>query len=289
MRNRISSGSVLTLGLCLASAAFALWAVQATALDPGPLHRDAREVLAESPVRHAMVTRVVSALSTTVPAGVAVDPTVLATVASGAIEQPAFVHAFAGALDRVQAHVVDGASGPITLNPALVMQAVRAAGAGEPQLAAALASSTPLVVQVPSDQVPDFAHWADLWRNAVRALAFFALLLVTYGMLGVDHRVWAIGRIGRWAIVTGVGTLAVFSLLPRVLLRPLGGWVAVGGAVLEAGDHLVPISLALIAAGAIVVVGAHRWEARDRQRLLAVIPHAATRSTAGSNPWESPV
>ena len=109
-----------------------------------------------------------------------------------------------------------GATGPITLDPALVTQAVRAAGAGEPQLAAALASSTPLVVSVSDEQVPNLEHWADLWEAATRALAFFGLVLITYGMLRIEHRVWAVGRIGRWVMVVGAGTLVVFWLLPRV-------------------------------------------------------------------------
>jgi hypothetical protein len=287
--NRVSPGTVLTIGLCLASIAFMLWAVQATALDPGALHADAREVLSESPVRHAMTTRVAGAIVTGVPADVA-DPDLVAVVAARAIEQPQFVAAFADALDQVQEHVAAGAVGPIVLDPARVTEAVRAAGATVPQLALPLATTPQLVVAVPDDQIPSLAQWTDVWKMTVRVLAFGALLLVTYAVLCVEHRIWAVRRIGRWAIVVGLATLGLFWVLPRVLLRPLGGWIAVGGAVAASGDVLVPISIALVAGGALAVVGAHRWDAHDRRRVLSVIPRAQTRSaTAGHGRWESPV
>jgi hypothetical protein len=105
--------------------------------------------------------------------------------------------------------------------------------------------------------------------------------------LKIEHRLWALGRIGRWSIGVGLTALAVFWLLPRAVLRPLGGWIAVGGAVLASGDLLVPVSLALVGVGIVTVVAARRWETHDRKRVLSVIPHATTRSQKGT--WESPV
>jgi len=286
VKSRISPATVLTIGLCLASTAFVMWAVQATALEPGPLHRNARAVLSESPTRDAMTQRVVGALVTS---GVASNPTVIAAVATQTVEQSEFVAAFAGALDHVQAHVVEGSTGTITLDPILVTQAARSAAAGDPQLASALATIAPLTVEVPTDEIPDLAQLADIWEAAMRALAFFAILMITYGMLRIEHRVWAIGKIGRWAIVVGVGTLVTFWVLPRVLLRPLGGWIAVAGAVAASGDVLVPVSLVLMAGGAFAVIAAHRWEEHDRKRVLSRIPRTATRSSAAPGNWESPV
>jgi hypothetical protein len=288
VKNRLSPGSVLTLGLFLVSVAFLLWAAQVTALDAGPLRRNAAEVLSESPARNAMVTRITEDLATDVPSSAAIDPVVLNAIATDAVKQPEFVAAFGGALDHVQTHVVDGTIGPITLDPALVSQAVSTAAtdANQPQLAAAV-TSAPLVIDVPVDKVPDLSHWVDLWKAAVQALAFIGLLLATYGLLKIEHRLWALGRIGRWSIGVGLTTLAIFWLLPRALLRPLGGWIAVGGAVLASADVLVPVSLALVGIGALTVFAAHRWENHDRERVLSVIPHAATRSSKST--WESPV
>ncbi len=291
MTNRISPSSVLTTGLCLASLAFLLWAVQATAFEPGPLHRGAREVLSEEPVQRAMTTRLTNALVTTAPGGATVDAAAVSTLATRSLSQPAFVAAFADALDRIQSHVVTGSEGAITLDPAQVTEAVKAAGATDPLFAARVATLPPLVIQIPEEEVPDLAQWADLWTATVRALAFFSLLLLTYAMCRIEHRVWAIGRIGRWAIVLGLTTLALFWLLPRALLRPLGGWIAVGGAVVASGEALVPIALVLVAGGALAAFGAHRWEAQDRRRVLSVIPRAPSRSHTGSDPgpWQSPV
>ena len=282
MRRRIAPGTVLTIGLLLASVAFVMWAVQSTAFERGPLHREAAAVLSESPARNAMHARLTAAIAGAAP----VTPGNADALATGALDQPEFVTAFAGALDRVQDHVVDGATGAITLDPTPVGEAVRAAAATDPQLAVAVARLQPLVVQIPEDEIPDLAQWVDVLEAALRALAFFAVLLITYGVLGDEHRVWAMGRIGRWAIVVGILTLTMFWLVPRVLLRPLGGWIAVGGAVAGAGDQLIPVSLALVAFGAVAVIGAHRWETNDRKRTLSTIPHAPSRSTT---PWESPV
>jgi hypothetical protein len=286
MRNRFSPASALTLGLCLATMAFGLWSLQTTALDQGPVHRDAREVLEESTVHQSMVNRVAAAVALNSSPS---DPATLAVVAAQTVAQPEFVEAFAGALDQVQEHVVKGATGPITLDPTLVTQAIAAAAAGQPQLGSALNGASPINVSVSDEQVPNLEHWADLWEIATRALAFFGLLLITYGLLRIEHRVWAFGRIGRWLMVVGVGTLVMFWLLPRVLLRPLGGWIGVAGAVVEAGEFLVPIALGLIAVGAVAAICAHRWEAHDRQRTLSVIPRNETRSGATPSRWESPV
>lgn len=283
MRRRIAPGTVLTIGLCLAALALGLWAVQTTALDHGALHRGAGEVLSERPARQAMQSRLALAIGTS---GVTADAATVDALAGRALEEPEFVAAFAGGLDQVQDHVVDGTTGPITLDADLVTQAVRRAAVGDPQLAAPLAATKPLVVEVPVDDIPDLARWAHLWEAAVRALVFVALLLITYGLLRNEHRVWALGRVGRWAIVVGVATLTLFWLVPRALVRPLGGWIAVGGAVAGAGEQLVPIALVLVAAGALAVIAAHRWETHDRKRVLSAIPRAPTRSTT---PWESPV
>jgi hypothetical protein len=288
VRDRIPAGSILTFGLCLATLAFTLWAIGATAITAGPLHRDAAGVLEQSPVHQTMTNRVVGAIAAQVPTGGAIDPVVLAAVADKTLEQPAFVAAFAKALDQVQEHVIHGTVNPITLDPALVAQAARDAAAGHPELAGPLAAGTPIVVAIPDGDVPDLSRWADLLRLATRVLAFFALVLVTYGALRVEHRVWALGRICRWAIVVGVGTLALFWVLPRVL-QALGGWTGVAGVVLGANDALVPIAFLLIAGGAAGVMAAHRWESHDRRRVLAKIPGPSTRAAGTASPWESPV
>jgi hypothetical protein len=289
VRDRISAGLILTLGLCLATGAFTLWAIQATALTEGPLGRDAGAMLDQPPVRRAMASRVAAAIAIQIPAGTAVDPAVLAEVADRTLEQPAFVAAFGGALDQVQAHVVDGAVNPITLDPVLVAQAAGAAGADRPELAPALASGSSLLVSVPDDEIPDLARWADLWEAVTRALAFFALVLITYGALRVDHRAWAVGRICRWAICVGVATLAIFWALPFGL-GALGGWIGVGGVVLGANRSLVPLALLLVTGGGLGVYAVHRWEAHDRRRVLAAVPGPSTRAGAtASGPWESRV
>jgi hypothetical protein len=56
MRRRVAPGTVLSVGLCLASVAFVMWAVESTVVERGPLHDEAREVLSESPATSAMQT-----------------------------------------------------------------------------------------------------------------------------------------------------------------------------------------------------------------------------------------
>jgi hypothetical protein len=293
MRRRVAPRTVLTIGLCLVSVSFVMWAVASTVVDRGPLHDEARTVLSESPAQKAMTTRLSFALATTG----GVDPAALEALVERTMQQPEFVEAFAGALDRMQEHVVEGATGAITLNPGLVTEAVRAAAIGNPQVNATVTTQDPVVVQIPDDEIPDLAQWARLWEAVLRGLAFLGLLVVTYGLLVSEHRVWAVGRIGRWAIVVGAGTLALLWLAPHLVVRWLGGWIAVGGAVAGASEQLVPVALALVALGALAVIGAHRWGHSDRKRVLSRIPRAPTRSarsrattsTPAPTRWESPV
>jgi hypothetical protein len=288
VRDRIPAGSILTLGLCLATLALVLGAVQATAFEAGPLRDHARSMLEQEPVQRNMAKRVADAISAQVPAGAAVDPLVLRSVALRTLDQPSFVHAFGAGLDQVRAHVVDGAVNPIALDPTLVGQAVSAAAAGQPQLASLIPPGQPIAVQIPDDNIPDLARWADLWKTAVRVLAFVALLLITYGLLRVEHRPWAIGRIGRWAVAIGIAALVLFWFVPHIVLTAIGGWIGVAGVALGANAELVPIGLALVAGGAALVLAAHRWELRDRRRFLAVVPRPGTPGGAASR-WESPV
>jgi hypothetical protein len=265
------------VGLCLASVAFVMWAVASTVVDPGPLHAEAREVLSESPAQQAMHTRLAQSLALTR----GVDPAGLDALVDRTMQQPEFVEAFAGALDRVQEHVVDGAAnGAITLDPGLVTTAVKAAATGDPQVNVALATHDPVVVQIPDDEIPNLAQWARLWQTVLRGLAVLALLLVAYGVIASEHRVWALGRIGRWAIVVGSGTVVVFWVVPRLLVRPMGGWIAIGGVVAGGSEELLPAALTLVALGALAVIAAHRWGDSDRKRVLSAIPRAPTRSTA---------
>jgi hypothetical protein len=286
VHDRISAGFVLTLGLALVTVAFLLWAVESTVLSPGPLQREAATLLDEPPVRESMGNRVAAAINGRVPAGSAVDPLVVRAVADRTLDQPAFAIAFGGALDQAQAHVVDGAVHPIGLDPVLVATAARDASASEPSLAGALAPAAPLAVGLPDDEFPDLTRWADFWARAARTLAFLAILLITYGLLRVEHKPWAIGRIGRWAVVVGVATLLLFWAIPHVLLDAIGGWFGVAGVIVAADDRLVPVALVLVAAGATAILGARRWEAHDRRRVLAVIPGP---DGAPTTPWQSPV
>src|SRR5262249_47875808 len=162
------------------------------------------------------------------------------------------------------------------------------AAAGQPQLASLVEANQPISVQIPDDDIPDLARWADLWKTIVRVLVFAALLLITYGLLRVEHRAWAIGRIGRWAVADGVAVLVLFGVVPHIVLTAIGGWVGVTGVVLGANTALVPLGLALVAGGAATVLAAHRWETRDRRRFLAVVPRPGTPGGAASR-WESPV
>jgi hypothetical protein len=287
VRDRISPGLVLTLGLAITTLAFMLWAVDATALRRGHLRHEAAAMLEEPPVQAAMSKRVADAIGTVIPAGSAVSPAVVDAVADRALEQPAFVTAFAAGLDQVQAHVADGAVNPITLDPTLVALAAREASASEPSLAAVLAPATPLPVQIPDDEVPDLARWADLLRSSSQALAFVGMILITYGVLRVEHKPWALGRIGRWAVVVGAATLLLFWAVPYIVLDAIGGWIGVAGVVIAGDGHLVPIALLLLAGGALAILGAHRWEAHDRKRFLAVIP--GRDGHPASTPWQSPV
>jgi hypothetical protein len=264
-----------------------LWAVEATAFEPGALRDESAELLAEPPVRQAMARRVAEAIGTRIPPGSAVDPAVVAGVADRTLEQPPFVIAFGDALGQVQEHVLDGTVNPIGLDPLLVAQAARDASANEPALAAALAPATPLPVALPDGEFPDLSRWADLWQRAARALAFIAMVLVTYGLLRIEHRPWAVGRIGRWAVVVGASTLLLFWAVPNVALDAIGGWTGVAGVVVSGDDRLLPVALLLLALGALAILGAHRWEEHDRKRLLAVIP--GRDGAPVSRPWESPV
>ena len=92
-------------------------------------------------------------------------------------------------------------------------------------------------IQIPEEQVPDLAQWADLWtatrararllRPAARHLRAAARSSIASGRSvgSAGGRSWSASARSRCS-----------GSLPRALLRPLGGWIAVGGAVVASGE-----------------------------------------------------
>lgn len=279
-RSRVSAGLILTLGLMLSAVAFALWTLEVTVLDATRTADAASMVLHEAPVRQGMAERVGAALAADPSADpLAPVPTLPAT---RTVDQPEFETAFRAAVLEVHRHIFEGATGPIVLDPALVRQA--AVVAGEPAR-----NNAALKVTIAEESLPDLSRSVRALRMMVPVLAVLGLLMVGAGFLIDEHRPWALGRVGRWMLITGAGTAIVYWVLPRVVLLPMGGWGGVVGAITATGEFLLPIALILLVGGVAAIVGARRWEESARDRALALIPRAATRSTDPLPPWRGPV
>ena len=264
----------------LSALAFALWTLEVTVLDAARTADAASMVLHEAPVRQGMAERVGAALA----ADPSADPLAAVGVvpATRTVDQPEFETAFRAAVLEVHRHIFDGAQGPIVLDPALVRQA--AIVAGEPPR-----DNGALRVTIAEGSLPDLSPSVRALRMMVPVLAVLGLLMVGAGFLVDEHRPWALGRVGRWLVITGAGTATVYWVLPRVVLLPMGGWGGVVGAIAATGEFLLPIALMLLVAGMAAIVGARRWEEWARDRTLALIPRAATRRTEPLPPWRGPV
>ncbi len=130
---RISPSAVLTTGLCLASAAFVLWAVQVDRVAAGPAaRRGAARCCRRRPSQQRDDGRASRRRSSPCPRRRRPRRAQRGSVDRGRCEQPEFVAAFADALDRIQAHVVDGTQGRSRSTRHCVTQAVQAAAAVTP-------------------------------------------------------------------------------------------------------------------------------------------------------------
>jgi hypothetical protein len=258
---------LLTAGLLLTIAGGSLWALEATVVDRDRVVAHADEILHQGPVRTALATRLANALvppDPDPPDDQIGQPSPALPLAEDAVAQPQFTRAFAGALALVHAHVVDGSTAPLALDPHLVGEAVAEARGGAPV--------TPVAITLDESLFPRAHDSLSRLELAAGLLLALGVALVVAGLVTGDHRARAVMRIGRWAIVTGAVTVLATWALPTLVLEPLGGWSAVTGIVIGTADWLAPVAGGLVVFGGALVLGGHLWDSRGRRRTLAVIP-----------------
>lgn len=282
---------VLTAGLLLATLGLAAYSIEVTVLDGRRATAVAPTLLKTGFVRDEMSGRVASAISGDQPLS-PVDSATVKRTADRAVTEPEFIAAFQRALGALHAEVFGDRSGPIVLDQALVRSAVQhAVVVLDPTGSGPAGANRPLTVTIDTEAVPHLATWGRLVRNLARFGGVLGLVLVAVGFSLEGHRARALMRIGRWALVWGLLGLVAVRLVPDVVLPRVGSWAEVAGKVAGGGGGvLVPIALALCAAGLFLIVIGARWEGTSRRSVLAVIPHAPRRhATAADHTWRSRV
>ncbi|RMH74144.1 MAG: hypothetical protein D6683_12935, partial [Actinomyces sp.] len=265
--------AALLLGpsLLLASLAWSGFIALRTVFEPDRSRTVAEEVLADEGVRDQLASNVARGLDAVIPDAVPVTSTQLDQVARAVLADPRFTDLVLTAfVDSHRAFLGEGRA-PETLDLAPLADTARSALASlDPALANAVPASEQLVIDLPTEHIPDASPLRRFLQAAVPTLAVLAGLGALAALLVTSDRPSVLRRAAFWALGTTVFYLAVGVGVPWVLRQAAPAQTEVLAVFLAAlFASTVQPSLVLAGAGVVCLVVSWLWpsgEGRDRAR-----------------------
>jgi hypothetical protein len=257
MLRRTFAAIVLGPALFAASLAWAGFGAQRTVFDPNRSEQVATDLYDDAEVRSQLTSNLASALNAALPEEITASPSQLDAAASRILDDEAvrtivvgtFVQshrAFLGDGDLPQQ--VDFGSAGESVRSALV--AIR------PDLDASLPAAPALMVDLPTERVPNASPIRAFLDRAVPILAAIALVGVAVALFATSARQVVLRRAGWWAITSAAAILVIGLGLPYLLRMLLPGQSAVFAAIMEALLRSLVGPAALLAAAGAALLGA---------------------------------
>jgi hypothetical protein len=281
MPRRFVSSALLAVGLLSALVGYAALVLRSTVLDESAAAASARAALAEPSVRSELTTRAADATVTALVG--AEEATALrargidvrrdaATVTASLLDAPAFLDAYDAAVRRLHEHVLHDPTAAPRLDLGELVPVMRERLVDiDPAYDAILVPRGPLIVTLPTDELPDLTavdRTLTGTRSALAMIAGAAGCLAGLLLASPDGRRRQLRRAGTLLVAVGLlqlaGSYAVHLALERgagttasvvrVTLQPMLGRLALPG--------FVPLAL-----GALTVAVAHRRAGRPALRM----------------------
>jgi hypothetical protein len=222
-RRRVG-GLLLSLGLLAAAVGYSGMVLRGIVTDEGVATRAAEAALNDDQLRSFLSEQTSDAIASqllgldTVASleAFGIDPSQdLEKIAAAVMADPRFTNAFVETVRQIH-HIVlvEAGPAPVVDVTALVQVARDAAIALNPAYAPLFPVDGTLLVEVPSEQLPDLTGVTEGLGDRARLAAIAAAVLVAVGMIVHSRRPRGLRRVGTWAIGTAVVQLAVALALP---------------------------------------------------------------------------
>jgi hypothetical protein len=272
-RRRVG-GLLLSLGLLAAAVGYSGMVLRGIVTDEGVATRAAEAALNDDQLRSFLSEQTSDAIASqligldTVASleAFGIDPTQdLEKIAAAVMADPRFTDAFVETVRQIH-HIVlvEAGPAPVVDVTALVQVARDAAIALNPAYAPLFPVDGTLLVEVPSEQLPDLTGVTQGLGDRARLAAVAAAALVAGGMIVHSRRPRGLRRVGTWAIGTAVVQLAVALALPIAAGKVPGEVSGVAEAMADIlRPRLIVPAAMLGAVGIALVAAAWRWQRAD--------------------------
>ncbi len=238
MRRGIA-GLILGLSLVVASVAWSGYVLTNTVLDPDRSERLADQVLDNTVLRQALISRLATSMEAAVPGEAAVPRQLLETAAAAALDNPEVENLVRSGIVDVHRSALEGNAEPVTVDAAALGSASRAALVElRPELDALLPAAPVLEVELPVGGLSVLGKIRSFVDQATTILAFIAIIGAGAAFAIAKNRPAVLRRVAFWAF----GTAAF--------------WIVVGYGIPFLADRLAPSSTAIISAFVDVFFGA---------------------------------
>jgi hypothetical protein len=197
---------LISLGLLSASLALAAWWVHRTAFDTSNTATIAHAALQNPDLRADLARGIADEVSTQL----GVDHALVQSAAEATLVQPDVANAFAGVLRDVHARLIGEATGPVTIPPDLVAQAIGNQAA---------AQLPPVTIDIPTFAALDTAR--RTLGTAIPWLVFAAITLTVLGVAFHPSKPTALRILGGWLLGASIVELIVAYTVPVVAVPAL--------------------------------------------------------------------
>ena len=218
MLRRTAAGVVLGLSLFAASLAWSGFVALRTVFDPARSRQVAEDIFEDPAVRSQLASNIADAMALIVPPGVDVDPAVLETAAQMVLNAPATRQVVAVALMQTHAAFLGEAPLPRAIDVGEVSQLARQALVQqEPRLDLVLPAAPDVIIELPTDRIPDISPLRTALRTLVPALAVIAAVGFAVALLTTTDRAGVVRRAGTWAISSSALVLVISYGVPWLI------------------------------------------------------------------------
>lgn len=257
----------MTIGFLAASVAYSSWTAERTIFDPAATRGATNALLSTAAVHDLLAREIRTALQPGL--GPDVNRAKLDSAINTAVADPRFIGAFEDAIVNVDAAVVSGGPGPVTLDTNAVTTSVHDAVARMyPKIAPQVKKTKVLSVPIGAADLPRLGSAKRTVREAGAFALAIAISLIGGAVALAPERA-TFRRAGRRVAFLAVAPVLVFVVGPRLLASSHNRALSVSAAILEAYGHRVLFSALLLAA-----VGVVTWAAAIAIPKPRVLPDA---------------
>jgi len=268
MFRRVIAGMILGPGLLIGSFAWSGFLALRTVFDEDRSREVAEELLDNDEVRSQLAENLGVAIEAAVPDGVPISTEQVDAAALAVLDDPRITNLIIEAFTSAHKAFLGEGDAPESLDLGPVAEAAREQIiAVAPGVAESLPEAPELLVELPTERIPDSSPVKNFLETSVPFLAGISLVMVGLAFLTTSNRPSVLKRAALWAIGTTVVYLIIGLGLPALLRVVAPEQAEVLAALLAAllRTTLVP-SIVLGVVGAGLLIASWVWPSGERTR-----------------------